>query len=240
MESIDNLKGCYAERLGGCNHISGEHYITKSMLSEFVDISVQLSDKQFINNKIHRNQLTEENLCVFHNNFLSKYDRAAKNLIRSLDQYVDPNQKPPQFINGNHLERWFLKSSINLLFLSKSSEILIDMDKCLSLLFLKHEFPENFGLYIQHKDEPTNPVSSEMMWYPVVSNNILCGIILHLRNIKFLTLFPFVSIDEAKKEVEKLAANHIHNQPIIRFPLIYRPGQFSLMGYSTTIRYYSL
>lgn len=240
MESIDNLKCCYAERLGGCNHISGEHYITKSMLSEFVDIYVQLSGNQFINNKIHRNKLTEENLCAFHNNLLSNYDRAGKNLIRSLDQHVDPNQKPPQFINGNHLERWFLKSAINLLFLSKSSEILIDMDKCLSLLFLNQEFPENFGLYIQHKDEPANPVSSEMMWYPVVSNNILCGIILHLRNIRFLTLFPTTTLDEINKEIEILAVSQLHNQPIISFPLVYRPKEISLQGHSSLFKYYSL
>jgi len=120
------MKNCWAAVLGNCSEaISKEHLVSKSLFKDTA-LSVQglpwCEDKP---KKIGIASLTSKVLCVKHNNALSEVDAAgahAFDVLREMRKLSNVRRKlrPKRWnvvrftINGDLLERWFLKTMINI------------------------------------------------------------------------------------------------------------------------------
>jgi hypothetical protein len=110
---------CWARQIGGCGGgISREHIISDAILAYFTDLTVvgypwcRTEPKH-----IGPASLVAKDLCRSHNGQLSVTDSAAAIAFRVLGEQMDiamPAYAAPVVINGFHLERWFLKTGINI------------------------------------------------------------------------------------------------------------------------------
>lgn len=121
------MGSCWAECIGGCNGgISREHVVSKSLFQ-----STALHVKGFPWCKddfrtVGIESLTSKILCQNHNNNLSQLDNEASNLFNAIREYcrlesVRKNttslariSRSATLVNAKLLERWFLKTLLNL------------------------------------------------------------------------------------------------------------------------------
>ncbi len=123
---------CYARALGGCSYkVSGEHYISKSIL-ELVEHSSARKSKVVRTFGLAFQKPGEDKhfgvaslvgniLCETHNSRLSPYDVAGRDMFLALEALNDAAGKTavPQRrirVDGDGLERWMLKSMIGGLY----------------------------------------------------------------------------------------------------------------------------
>lgn len=121
----DQYAKCWAKVLGDCaGGMTGEHTISKSQF-EGTMISVRgFSWCRDEPRKVGIGSLVANVLCQRHNNDLSPSDEAAEAMMRALKTIADrgdalragaPKPSPLIFrISGDNLERWLLKTTINL------------------------------------------------------------------------------------------------------------------------------
>jgi hypothetical protein len=117
---------CWAESLGNCSDkLSGEHIVSKGL---FIDDLVGVQGLSWCKNEakiIGLNSLTRNILCTHHNNTLSSIDDAAISAFNAYRESVRLTSVREQMkerrwrithlqIDGNRLERWFLKTLINV------------------------------------------------------------------------------------------------------------------------------
>jgi len=110
---------CWAREIAGCGGgISREHLISDAILAFFTDLTVvgypwcRTEPKQ-----IGPASLVAKDLCRNHNSQLAATDSAGTTLFRVLGEQMNtdvPAYTAPVVINGFHLERWFLKTGINI------------------------------------------------------------------------------------------------------------------------------
>jgi hypothetical protein len=115
---------CYASARWNCSSkISGEHYLSRSVLSAFVGgrKAVSVSGHRWQKEKVQSigiSSLAAKVLCTEHNTALSPIDtlmaRALTHLIGmdAVLQSPDPNALAVHCVNGHDLERWLLKAYI--------------------------------------------------------------------------------------------------------------------------------
>jgi hypothetical protein len=117
---------CWAKALGGCSSAqSGEHLVSASLFQGKM-VTVQGFHWCLEPKSVGLGSLTANILCTTHNSGLSPLDSAAQQTLDSLAEAarlsgVRAGLKPRRFwssaryrVNGPPLERWFLKTTINL------------------------------------------------------------------------------------------------------------------------------
>lgn len=118
---------CWARSLGDCNGgISREHYISKSL---FKSSAVAVEGFPWCKGKprtVGIQSLTGKILCQTHNNGLSSLDEEASVLFDGIREWcgignIPSNSlpltriaRPPTVVNAKLIERWFLKTLLNL------------------------------------------------------------------------------------------------------------------------------
>lgn len=119
------MRGCWAASLGDCDGpLSGEHLVSASLFADDV-VTVQGFNWCPEGKKIPLKSLTANVLCVKHNTALSPVDTVggqAFSVIREMHRLreVRAKMKPRVWnikrydVDGKNLERWFLKTLINL------------------------------------------------------------------------------------------------------------------------------
>jgi hypothetical protein len=120
---------CWAACLGGCSSkISGEHPISRSQFPYGKEITLRGFPWCPEGKVIGLDSAVANILCVTHNNELSPLDFAAKETLRGLqltsersNAVITPVHFPRRIfeVSGDHLERWLLKTSINLALLGQ-------------------------------------------------------------------------------------------------------------------------
>ena len=121
------ISSCWASILGDCTgKISREHLISASLFPEKGEISVSgFPWCKGETKKISVKNCTSKILCSKHNSLLSPLDSSAGSAFSVLKKCISLSNErqtfhPPKFkvrvftINGLFLERWFLKTLINL------------------------------------------------------------------------------------------------------------------------------
>ena len=122
-------KGCWAVTLGDCSKkMSREHTVSRSL---FVSDEIMVQGFPWCSTepkKIGLSSLVAKILCEKHNNGLSELDTAALDSFNVFRECIRLNnvrgklKRPPMWnvkrltIDGPRLERWFLKTLINLSF----------------------------------------------------------------------------------------------------------------------------
>jgi hypothetical protein len=161
---------CYARALGGCcREMSGEHYISKSVL-QLVENRAGEKSKSVRAFGLSFQALGEEKtfgvgslvgniLCKTHNRQLSPFDTVGKDMFLAVDALngaaADPATPHRAIqIDGDRLERWMLKSMIGGLYCGAFRVTESDTMKgeCpplefLQMLFEGAELPKKQGLY---------------------------------------------------------------------------------------------
>ena len=106
---------CWAECLEGCSKEgSREHIITESTLR---GPQINVRGLPFLNGKVltlDKKDFKSNILCRAHNNVLSPVDSAGSSAFDSLRDAAGANPRKKYKIDGNLLERWLLKTMINL------------------------------------------------------------------------------------------------------------------------------
>lgn len=110
---------CWAQSLGNCGGgRSGEHLISESILRLFTRVTVVGFPWCEKPKEVGASALTANHLCRNHNSSLSPIDDTALRFFTVLrNQFASavPPVKLPVEIAGLQLERWFLKTAINLI-----------------------------------------------------------------------------------------------------------------------------
>ena len=146
---------CWASCLGGCSDkISREHTITQAM---FLDKEIEVSGMPWCvePKKIGLANLTAKVLCVVHNSALSPLDQEAVKFAEALREsfrllQVRHSLKPRRWtftkflIDGPRMERWFLKTLINVAYHTDSP---IEDNSLVEIAFGKKSFEPHAGLY---------------------------------------------------------------------------------------------
>lgn len=156
------MVNCWAEKLGNCSKKqSREHLISKGIFESdgtqepYMVVPWGLNWCKDNPKTVSLASLTSKILCEYHNNLLSPVDSEAiraYNIFRNIwssnfGSEIKPETKNIVYqINGNLLERWFLKTAINVLYsdwgLDKPPIELIE------IAFGIKKFPQNVGLCI--------------------------------------------------------------------------------------------
>lgn len=121
------MPSCWAESMGGCNGgISREHVVSKSL---FQSSAIHVKGFPWCKDVFHTvgiESLTAKILCQSHNNNLSRLDAEAGALFDAIREFcrrdnIQSNTMPlarisrqPTLVNARVLERWFLKTLLNL------------------------------------------------------------------------------------------------------------------------------
>ena len=200
------MEKCWANSLGGCgNKISSEHLISKGIFNgrDFSVKGFPWCKNEFVTVGI--NSITRKCLCEKHNNALSVVDAEAIKFFNVLDEIANltmPDSKSTKQIqidiDGYLIERWFLKTLINLSYKSNlrigkfgevpgwPHEYLVDV------AYGKTFFTEYLGLYTLVLEGDKSPSYGNIEITPFVNNKgFIGGGVFSFRGIEFfLSLVP--------------------------------------------------
>lgn len=108
---------CWASILGDCSGpISREHYISNSIFDGEAVTAFGLSWCKSSPVELGLGSATAKVLCRHHNHSLSPFDAEASRLSRFLSEHVQdrPLESAELRVNGHNLEKWALKTFVNL------------------------------------------------------------------------------------------------------------------------------
>jgi hypothetical protein len=137
---------CWAACLGHCSlQHSREHIVTESTLQ---GPQLNIRGFPFLNGNtitLHKSEFKSNILCQTHNNTLSQVDEAGTVAFNALRDSAGSNPRRKNKINGTLLERWLLKTCINM-------EVLADFNlrpppDIVEVAFGKRLFAPNSGLF---------------------------------------------------------------------------------------------
>lgn len=126
--------GCWAKILGTCRgRLSAEHYMSAG-LWDGPDVEVVGFKWCEEPKRVGLGSLTSKVLCVKHNNDLSPVDQAGQGALRAVKAMAQligervraPRRKWPRVrfeMDGPGLERWFLKTALNLCAMSDREDL---------------------------------------------------------------------------------------------------------------------
>ncbi|MCW7483262.1 hypothetical protein [Leptospira kanakyensis] len=145
---------CYANSLGNCSaKFSREHIISDALLESKVGVSGFewcKGEEVFIG----KGSFTQKILCAKHNSALSPYDSEMTKLFKILNEYNGQSilgeiGYKEGTIQGELLERWVLKTSINFIhYYSNEEKVIFQEDTVIPYLFEEKLFSFPFGLSI--------------------------------------------------------------------------------------------
>jgi len=168
---MDNPK-CYAGDLNDCSpKITGEHVTSNAILkviagNEPTIIARNVAFREpSTSARLPIKGLVANILCEHHNSLLSPFDSAGLDLVAAMgkidSKMTDGNHSDETFtVNGDHLERWFLKTLIAGLYGNhfplpdgvKYKGIRPSME-ALCFLYRGVDFPKGHGLYLKQIPE---------------------------------------------------------------------------------------
>jgi hypothetical protein len=195
---------CWAECLGDCSDKrSGEHIVTKGLFNEEVYVQGLSWCKE--PKRIGINSLTKNILCRDHNTKLSAVDDAAIAAFEVLREHVRLTSVREQMterhwtrrrlkIGGDKLERWFLKTLINLAVGGKQkigpSSTVAGEPSCdlVEIAFGKSKFTGSAGLY--NSGEVGEKIDSDdrvtIVSFFDRANEFVLGAVFHFRGFRFM------------------------------------------------------
>ncbi len=198
------MGNCYAHSLGNCKGgISREHIVSKAILDDVI-VVIGLPGCKEKSMQIPKDRLVTKILCQHHNNQLSIYDETIAEHKKHID-LIDKNDslfnRMPKMVkknyfvctlNGNDLERWFLKTLINICKTDKGLKI--DSEILLPYLFDSIPFEYPYGLGNLTKPGLSLNSSNIIQMCPLLMDKddetIVQGGIFRYRGFGYLLLLP--------------------------------------------------
>jgi hypothetical protein len=158
------MRTCWANSLGGCGKISGEHILSRSILPTEGMKVYDFPGFEGQPKIISRESFRFKNLCGNHNSELSPCDSEAGRLVDAFDEAgrlanVRASLRKTQWritrfpVDGLLLERWFVKTLINLATLhqtrknSPDVKFVLSREDMVRIAFGRQGFRGKAGLY---------------------------------------------------------------------------------------------
>jgi hypothetical protein len=195
---------CYAAQLLDCSQtISGDHFVSSTLLKALREDGVEISGLPWQNEKtpkvLPRSALKSNVLCVRHNSALSLIDDVAKDFFMALDQISDDFRAIPArnngrafLFNGHDIERWMLKTLCTAVVSGNAStqiEVITSWKPNLEwqqILFGEAMFPSEWGLYMVGAVGHSSEVNRTFRFAPLSNSGMIYGGLLRLTNREFL------------------------------------------------------
>lgn len=236
---------CFARALGGCSQkISGEHYVSKSLLelvenragkiSKSVRVEGLAFQKPGILQSIGVASLVGNILCEAHNSCLSPLDVAGTGLFTALDRLNDAAGEPTLpdqvlHVDGDRLERWMLKTLCGGLYAGAFGLLQGESMKgeCppvewLEILYQDAEFPACQGIYYMPSEKVTaDPVVFRVAPLLATEHNVVIGFQIWFFGFHFVLLL----------------ARLTPGVPTLLDTAAYRPAGLRAVGSNTRIRF---
>jgi hypothetical protein len=216
---------CWAEKLGDCDgKQSREHYISQCVFDDNVITAIGM-DWCKEPKQIGLGQAVAKILCEKHNSYLSDFDAEAKKLSKYLLEQMreKPNENGALNLNGWNLEKWALKTAINLsnlgTFGEKTSAPTMEH---LHYIYRNDDIPDGMGLYLINGELDTRYAKAGVLWVDI-RNTItseLVAVKLTLNGVQFLVCLV------AERADKKNFSDGIHSSKNFS----YRPNQISIEG----------
>jgi hypothetical protein len=195
---------CWAKLNGNCNDISKEHILSKSLFNG----KITIKGFPWCRNEemeIGINSLVSKILCEKHNNDLSKYDGEMVKFWNIIDEMAKRLEKINRHgfrkkdfpivykINGFSLERWFLKTLVNIWMINEKDSYL-PVSGIIPTLYQNMAFHHPFGLYNVVKLDLDIKTESKVIVMPLFNNiggnKILSGGIFKVKGFNYMLVFP--------------------------------------------------
>jgi hypothetical protein len=204
-----SIKGCWAASLEGCDgKISREHLVSQSL---FPEGNITVSGLHWCKDRpktVGLAALTGKILCQKHNSELSELDAAVKQAFETFDESMRLFQARSKLqgrrwaiktfnIDGELLERWFLKTLINLghggqwIIGEGPNAAGLPNDELVRIAFGKARFREGAGLYTAAHDGEQVTLRRGLSLIPkTIGNSLLAGMFSLCGYRFFLNLLP--------------------------------------------------
>lgn len=175
---------CWAGAIGGCSSSqSKEHIVSRKLLEDNLSLESLVMVYGIGSNgtkKIGVSSLSSKILCAHHNNQLSVLDSEAVKAFRGIRElsevvykkkHVGDKKTHTLEINGLLLERWFLKTAINILYCPPHN-IKNPPKELLEIVFGLRKNPPNVGLCIAaHEGGQFLNTDFDIKFAPLFSEN---------------------------------------------------------------------
>jgi hypothetical protein len=212
---IKNPK-CYATELADCSgKISGEHYVSHSILKVLSDdgVHIDVEGLSWLNGekkKLPAKRLESNILCTRHNEALSGLDNIAKRFFLSIQRIdkeyaIDINENTDRvfLFNGHDIERWALKTLCGSVFSGNTSHLIAPIKdwkpslQWLRILFGLENFPKKWGLYVSMNVDEMNEVERSYGFSPVSHKSLgVYGSVTNLNRKKFILSMTDTPLDK--------------------------------------------
>jgi hypothetical protein len=197
--------GCWAEKLGGCaDKVSREHIVSAGIFPEEM---IYVKGFPWCPDELKRigvSSFTKKVLCQRHNNALSPIDEAAIGAMKVFREEKQINNvreklKPIRwtvkrfYIDGRGLERWFLKTLINVAadgihkIGRDSAEIGKPSERLVRIAFGMETFKPKAGMYGLAHIGQSLKLQEGVFLNPLIDNaKSIVGVLFHLHGYRFL------------------------------------------------------
>ncbi|MEC9362628.1 MAG: hypothetical protein VYC42_05325 [Pseudomonadota bacterium] len=193
------MSECWAKSHTPCGlGASREHYISAGLFDQ-PTIFVQGFDWCPEEKEIGIGALTSKILCRKHNSILSGADMGGIRAVQAIDLTTDPAGDTLDELNGLSLERWLLKTAINVTFRGKQklgigmrgAEIGYPAPYLLEAVFGGRVLEYKMGVYVLFPKGQYLFRKGEIVVVPIHKEGEIGGLYFNLRGVHFfLSLFP--------------------------------------------------
>lgn len=214
---------CWAEHVGGCvEKNSREHLISRALLQS-VTVVVEGFDWCSEPKRVGVEALTRKILCARHNSGLSPADEAIVQF-----NAIATSPKVGACISGRSLERWFLKTLINLSIGSAehigegmaNSEPGWPPPYLAAVAFGSFPLTHCMGLYVLTCKEPYKYRVGEILFVPLVRDGVISGALFGIAGMYFfLSLRP----GPAPTTIGQMAPRSTLPRYVKDAPMVHRP-----------------
>lgn len=228
------MQKCWAAKLGNCcGTISKEHLISSCLYDQEAITVKGLSWCKDNECTIGLDSLTSKILCKQHNNDLSEVDiggAAAFNTLKkmkhqlSIREKMSPRRwtKTKYHINGLMLERWFLKTGINLIYYNptqlKDENQSPDKD-LLEVIYGLRNMDKYAGLYITFSEGQTFPSDNTIEFNLLSdSNHAVTGFRFTFQGFRFWLSLSTTKHNGIKSHNSKEKSDNWSNSQLIYHP----------------------
>ena len=224
---------CWASLIGGCSKGSSkEHYISGGIFDDTVISVFGLPWCKDQPASIGLNNAVSKILCQTHNSQLSPYDSEASKLSRFLSSNIieDPLKNDSISINGILLEKWLIKTLINLGYLGamdqpKYSKI-VPEEAIVRYLFQNTKIRDGIGLYFVSGGLSNTGYRTSVSWNTILNkseNDKIVGMLLTFNGIQFIACVVPVRAEEL---ISKMGL--VNGTDFSAVQIIYRPPNIIL------------
>lgn len=220
---------CWAEPLSDCEgKASREHYVSKGVFDTEMVTASGLSWCKGQEVQISLASAVAKILCEKHNSSLSEFDSVAADLSQFLLKEFRNSPKGSAHItvNGWKLEKWALKTAINLTYLGAFGDrSVFPTLEHLEILFRERSVPDGMGLYLVGGTLDLGVASPGVHWIDIrdTETSELVAVKLTLNGLQFLAcLVP--------ERADKKTVSDYENAGGANMSLSYRPNKIVLAG----------